>query len=213
RARNALPDSERYLAIRDDEIRVIALAGSPRRGGSSDRLLDAFVAGAGRAGAAIERLAITDLAIAPCNGCDECEARGECVIADDHGAVAHRVQDAHVFAISTPVYFSGFPGMTKNLVDRFQAYWARRYRLGRPERSGPVGYLLATGGAPSMKNFDGVHSTFKYLMQAVWGRVGGSVTVPNLDAAGAIGEDHEAVRAAREMGFQSVRQHREGGMP
>ncbi len=195
------------------QIRVIALAGSPRRGGSSDRLLAAFVAGAEEAGASIERFAITDLRISPCDGCDECEARGECVIDDDHGALAYKIQEADVFAVSTPVYFSGFPGMTKNFVDRFQAHWARRYRLGHTPRSGPVGYLLATGGAPSMKNFDGVSATFKYLMQAIWGRLGDQVTVPDLDAAGPIGEDHEAVRAARDMGFQSVRERREGGMP
>ncbi len=195
------------------EIRVIALAGSPRRGGSSDRLLDAFVAGARDSGASIERREITQLAIAPCNGCDECEALGDCVIADDHGTLAARVQESAIFAVSTPVYFSGFPGMTKNFVDRFQAYWARRYRLGHPERRGPTGYLLATGGAPSMKNFDGVNATFKYLMQALWGRVGGSVMIPDLDARGAIGEDHEAVRAAREMGYRSVLEYRNGGMP
>ncbi|MCC6158766.1 MAG: flavodoxin family protein [Deltaproteobacteria bacterium] len=213
RARNALADSERHLVIRDDEIRVIALAGSPRRGGSSDRLLDAFVAGAREAGASVARLAITELSIAPCDGCAECEAHGRCVILDDHGPLADRVQDSDIFVVSTPVYFSGFPGMTKNFVDRFQAHWARRYRLGHTERRGPVGYLLATGGAPSMKNFDGVNATFKYLMQAIWGRVGDSVTIPNLDVRGPIGEDHEAVRVAREMGYQSVRQRREGGIP
>ncbi|HSJ54850.1 MAG TPA: NAD(P)H-dependent oxidoreductase, partial [Anaerolineae bacterium] len=38
--------------------RVLGLAGSPRRGGNTETLLDTFLSGAADAGAAVEKLAV-----------------------------------------------------------------------------------------------------------------------------------------------------------
>lgn len=183
---------------------VIAIVGGPRPDGNSSRLLSAFVDAVREAGALASIENIAALRIEPCRGCRDCEAADACVIEDNHGALAERVRGADILAVASPVYFCGFPGGLKNVIDRFQIDWLRRYRLGQSPRRGPRGYLIATGGAPSLKNFDGVAATFKYWMKAVWGEVGGQLFVPDLDRRGDLPPSAEEFEAARKMGLEAV---------
>ena len=48
-------------------MRVLAIAGSPRRGGNTDTLLARFVEGAASKGAETKTLAVCDLKIAGCH--------------------------------------------------------------------------------------------------------------------------------------------------
>lgn len=127
--------------------RVLCIAGSPRRGGNSAGLLDAFAAGVTEAGGTPERLAVADLEIQACKGCGACSATGECLIRDDMDDVYPLLDSAQALVIATPVYFATVPAVLKALYDRCQPYWARRYLLGaerRPKKR--PGALLVVGG-------------------------------------------------------------------
>ncbi|MBZ0274311.1 flavodoxin family protein [bacterium] len=186
--------------------RVIAVAGSPRPDANSDLLLTAFVRGAELAGGTVEIVVLRGLSIAPCDDCGPCEAAGRCKIGDDHPPLAERIQEADVFALASPVYWSGYPGSTKNFIDRFQGYWARRYILEWPDRPtpGPDGYLLAVGGARSFKNFFGMNHAFHFLMQTLYGRAVERLNVPQVDSRGDILKHPNALRKAFELGWRSV---------
>ncbi len=185
-------------------MKVVAVSGSPRKKGNSERLLDAFLEGAERAGAEIKIARVADMSIAPCRDCGECERIGRCVAPDDHPPIADEILHADVFVLSAPVYFSGFPGMTKNFIDRFQGLWARRYLLGQVSPVGPRGYLLSVGGARSMKNFDGLITTFHYLMLSICGKAVEHLVYPNMDSLGAIDAHRTALLDAREAGFRAA---------
>ncbi|MCZ7585744.1 MAG: NAD(P)H-dependent oxidoreductase [Deltaproteobacteria bacterium] len=129
---------------------------------------------------------------------------GTCRIADDHPPVAARCHDADAVALASPVYWCGFPGMTKNFIDRFQAYWARRYMLGWPDRRGPDLYLLAVGGARSYRNFDPLLSTMKYLGRGLYGRFRGHLLYPDIEGRGRILGHANALRCAFALGFQAT---------
>jgi len=62
---------------------VLGIAGSPRRGGNSDLLLDRALTGAAEAGANVERIVVARLRIAPCIACDGCWTAGRCVVQDE----------------------------------------------------------------------------------------------------------------------------------
>ena len=47
--------------------RVLCIAGSPRRGGNTDRLLDSLSAGVTEAGGEPTRLVVVELTIEPCS--------------------------------------------------------------------------------------------------------------------------------------------------
>jgi multimeric flavodoxin WrbA len=125
---------------------ILGIAGSPRRHGNSDRLLDECLAGAQTAGAEIERLVVSAGGIAPCRGCNLCSRDGECVVRDGMQDVYPRLDAADAIVVASPVYFATVPAVLKCLYDRCQPYWARRYVLGQPIVRRRPGALLLVGG-------------------------------------------------------------------
>ena len=51
--------------------RIVVLSGSPRENGNTDRLVDAFVKGAGDRNT-VEVISVHDSKVAPCKGCNAC---------------------------------------------------------------------------------------------------------------------------------------------
>jgi multimeric flavodoxin WrbA len=132
---------------RDSAVRILCVAGSARRGGNSDRLLDALEHGVSEAGGGPVRITPASAGIAPCRGCNACSATGHCVLRDTMDEIYPLIDSASAIAIATPVYFATVPAVLKALYDRCQPYWARRYVLGEPApaRKRP-GALIVVGG-------------------------------------------------------------------
>lgn len=127
--------------------RILGIAGSPRRHGNTDRLLDACLEGAEAAGGTATRLVVATAGIDPCRGCNGCSKDGHCVVRDGMQDVYPMLDEADAVVVATPVFFATVPAVLKALYDRCQPYWARRYVLGRPvERRRPAGLLVAGGG-------------------------------------------------------------------
>ena len=126
--------------------RVLCVAGSPRRGGSTDGLLDAAVEGVVSAGGMVDRLVVAGSDIAPCRGCNACSKTGACIVRDGMQQVFGRIDAADAIIVATPVYFATVPAVLKAFYDRCQPYWARRYVLGEPRRPQRPGGLIVAGG-------------------------------------------------------------------
>lgn len=127
--------------------RVLCVAGSPRKRGNSERLLDAFVAGLEEGGAEPVRMHAAYAGIAPCLGCNACSKDGRCIQRDGMDDIYPLLESVDAIAVASPVYFAGPPGSLKSFYDRCQPFWARRYVLGEPARSPKrPGVLLVVGG-------------------------------------------------------------------
>lgn len=127
--------------------RVLCIAGSARRHGNSDRLLDAFIEGVESAGGVAVRVIAAEAGIAPCRGCNACSRTGRCIQRDGMDAVYAEVDAADAVVVATPVYFATVPAVLKLMYDRFQPYWARRYVLKEPRRATKrPGAILIVGG-------------------------------------------------------------------
>ena len=127
-------------------IRVLGIAGSPRRGGNSDGRLEAALRAAEGLGATVDRLVVADEAIAPCRGCNACSLTGTCVVSDRMSEIYPRLDAADAVLVASPVYFATVPAVLKALYDRCQPYWARRYVLHQPIVRRRPGALLLVGG-------------------------------------------------------------------
>ena len=53
-------------------MRMTVLVGSPRKGGNTETLADALIAGAQAAGAEVTKFSVRGKKIAPCVNCDYC---------------------------------------------------------------------------------------------------------------------------------------------
>ena len=115
---------------------VLAFAGSPRRGGNSEALLDRALAGVADAdpSANVRKIVLNELKFVPCQNCGFCSKKGFCVYAgkDDMKGVYEAIDAADRFIVSSPIYFANVTAQVKAMFDRCQSIWARKYLLKRP---------------------------------------------------------------------------------
>ena len=104
--------------------KVLILSGSPRKGGNSDLLCDAFLRGAESAGHTVEKIRIAEKRIAPCAACYYCKNHGgACARKDDMAEVLQKMIDADVLVLASPVYFYSVDAQLKTVIDRTLARW------------------------------------------------------------------------------------------
>ncbi len=133
-------------------IKVLAFAGSPRRGGNSETLLDWVLAAmAEEPDVATEKVALTEANINPCLGCNACEKLNKCVQRDGMDLYHDKLIEADIIVLSSPIFCMGLAAQVKALVDRMQVFRSRKYVLKLPivppERKGKrLGVFLATAG-------------------------------------------------------------------
>ncbi len=65
------------------QLKILGIAGSPRRDGNTDHLLQQVIAGASSQGAETKTVILSELNISPCRHCDGCIKTGKCVVDDD----------------------------------------------------------------------------------------------------------------------------------
>lgn len=105
--------------------KILILSGSPRRGGNSDLLCDAFMRGAQESGHAVEKVFIREEKIGYCNGCYACKERGICVQKDGMQRVLDGMRNADVIVMASPVYFYAIDAQMKAVIDRSVAQWTK----------------------------------------------------------------------------------------
>lgn len=185
---------------------VLGIAGSPRRHGNSESLLDACLDGAVEAGARVEKLAVTSRRIAPCNGCNACSSTGECVILDEMRDVYPLLETADAIVIASPIFFATVPAVLKALYDRCQVYWARRWVLGRPVPAKRPGALLLARAGGDPYGFEGAVITTRSLF-AVLGLVyAEELRLEGVDGPSDIGRHPDALAEARRIGAGIARE-------
>lgn len=104
--------------------KVLILSGSPRKGGNSDLLCDAFMRGALESGNDVEKIRITEKKVSPCRACYYCRDHGgECIYKDDMADILQKMIDADVLVLASPVYFYSINAQLKAVIDRTVARW------------------------------------------------------------------------------------------
>lgn len=191
--------------------RLLAIAGSPRRGGNTDLLLEQVLNSARSRGVIVNKLIACDLKIAPCTGCNDCWKTGDCIIEDNMQDIYQLILDADYLFVASPVYFSGVSAQLKSLIDRCQAIWARKYILKAPLRSNPPkadkpqGFFISAAGSPSGSNvFGGAVSTIKALFHTIEVDYAGDLLCYGIDGVGAIKKRPDLLKQAFEIGGRVV---------
>lgn len=197
---------------KDGELRplkVLGIAGSPRRHGNTETLLDRFLVGAGSAGAEVEKIVASRLAIAGCIACDGCWEDGHCVVQDDFQAVYDKLVAADVIALAAPLFFWNLPSQVKALVDRSQCQWARKIVLRAPLPATPAGHARRRGvficvGGDSRRFFDGVVQTVRDFFVVHEADYWGELLYNDVDAKGEIEKHPTALQEAFDLGIRAV---------
>jgi len=180
------------------EMMVLGIAGSPRRGGNTDLLLDEVLKGAASRGARVKKIILKDLNIATCDHSDACLKTGKCYINDDMQMVYQDLEDADRIVLASPIQFMTITAEMKAMIDRCQALWARKYVLNKPplgekERKG---LFIAVGGTKFAKLFEPSQATIKALFNTLNITYAGELLFRGVDEKGAITQHPDALKQA-----------------
>lgn len=177
---------------------IVAILGSPRRGGNSELLLETFLSSIDNR-ERVEILVPSEMNIHFCRGCRFCERMGYCVIADDMSRVGELLVGACKVVLSSPVFFYGFPASLKALIDRTQYLWARR-RIFHEVMPPKEGFLLAVGATKGKRLFEGLILTARYFFDSFGCILQDSLFFRGFDAPRAVGNCGECLRTVEEAG-------------
>jgi multimeric flavodoxin WrbA len=186
-------------------VLVLGIYGSPRKGGNTDLLLDAALAGAREAGARVEAVYCRRLKVSGCIACGGCTKTGQCVLDDQMQTVYPLIAQAGAVVLASPVYFYGPPAQAKALIDRSQACWsARMLAKTTPEARRSYdhgrGYLIAVGATKGPRMFSCMELTARYFYDALDMSFQGGLLVPGVEAKGQIASDAATLEKARALG-------------
>lgn len=196
--------------------RVLCIAGSPRRRGNSERLLDALIAGVEEAGGRAVELVARDTGVHVCLGCNACSKDGRCIQRDGMDAVYAEIDAADAIAVSTPVFFATVPAVLKTLLDRCQPYWVRRYLLHEPPPAAKrPGAVLIVGGGGDPFGTGCALNPIKSVFAVLSVHADEVLEVVGPDRPGDILDEPEALTRAKNIGRELVERARErdSGIP
>ena len=185
------------------ELKVLGIAGSPRRGGNTDLLLAEVMKGAASKGAKVKTIVLDDLEITPCQHCDNCLDKGKCWMQDDMQMVYRELNEADRIVLASPLYFLGVTAQTKTMIDRCQALWARKYKLKMPPLSDNrerKGLFISVGARSEDDMFAPAISTVRLLFTILNIAYEGELVFSGVDEKGAIAKHPNAMQRAFKAG-------------
>lgn len=195
-------------------VKVLGLAGSARRGGNTETLLDWCLGAAREAGAVVVRFALCDLDLHGCQGCDACRKDGVCIKKDDMEKLYPHLRNTDSIVIAAPTYFQGMPAVPKMVIDRCQPFWNLKYVLKRPLRepggTERLGAFLSCAGTTFSHSFDGSKTIIRTLWTVLEVKSVGDVLCPGVDAKGDIRQQPSAQVAAEHIGRLLARETERG---
>lgn len=125
-------------------MNILALIGSPRKGGNTEILVDQILKGSRKNGHLGEKLHLYDYEISPCLDCRFCKTGDyRCAIRDDMLKIYPKMQMADIIVFATPLYWYGPTAKMKLLIDRMRPFIASKKLQGKkafvvvPSEEGP----------------------------------------------------------------------------
>ena len=106
-------------------MKVLVLAGSPHKNGTSNTLVNEFIKGAKDSGKEVEVIDLAKANLHPCLGCDYCGMDGDCCQKDDGNMILNKILEADSILFASPVYYYNVSAQLKTIIDRFYAKTGR----------------------------------------------------------------------------------------
>lgn len=187
-------------------MKVLGIAGSPRRGGNTDILLAEVLKGAASKGAEVKTIVLSDLKVSPCEHCDACLVAGKCKIQDDMQMIYRELEEADRIVLASPVQFMGVTAQLKAMIDRCQSLWAKKYVLKVPplKPKKRKGMFISVGGRRFQNLFEPSLAVIKALFIVLDVGYAGELLFSGIDEKGAIAKNPETLRQAYLSGQKLV---------
>ena len=177
-------------------MNILILSGSPRKGGNTDLLVEAFVKGASQKHH-VEVVSVRDYKVNPCMGCNVCfkSKDNTCVQKDDMSMIYEKMAHTDMLVIASPVYFYGLSAQLKAIIDRCHNPIRDTFKIKKTA-------LLLVGAATLPELFDSILAQYQLCLNFFKLEDAGRVLVRGAKDKGDI-KNTDALNEAFELG-QSI---------
>ena len=100
-------------------MKILAIQGSPRKKGNTNRILDEMIRGAEDNGHEVIKYYLQGMDINPCSGCEICAKGKDCRYDDDGTEIINQLAEGASIILASPIYFGQITAQAKTIVDRF----------------------------------------------------------------------------------------------
>ena len=100
-------------------MKILALNGSPRKKGNTNRIMDEMIKGCSENGHEVEKYFLDKLNINPCSGCEICANGKDCRFEDDGSEIINQLANGASLIVASPIYFGQMTAQLKTIIDRF----------------------------------------------------------------------------------------------
>jgi len=194
-----------------NQLKVLGIAGSPRRDGNTDHLLRQVMAGASSSGVETKTVVLSELNIAPCRHCDGCIKTGKCIVDDDMQWLHTDIRETEHIVLASPIFFMGVTAQTKAMIDRCQALWVIKYVLKLPVAINPnkerSGVFISVGGTKLHNLFEPAKATVKSWFTTLDIEYTGELVFSGIEESGSIRLHPTALKDAFSIGQKLATGH------
>jgi len=176
-------------------MNILILSGSPRKGGNTDLLVEAFVKGASQKHQ-VEIVSVHDYKVNPCLGCNACfkSKDNTCAQKDDMVIIYEKMAHADMLVMASPVYFYGLSAQLKTIIDRLHNPIRDTFRIKKMA-------LLLVGAATLPELFDSILAQYQLCLNFFQLEDAGRVLVRGVKDKGDI-KNTDALNEAFKLGQQ-----------
>lgn len=163
-------------------MKIVVITGSPRKGGNSFAMTDAFVREAETLGHSVRRFDAAMMDIGGCRACETCYKTGKaCTFDDDFNLVAPAILEADAVVYAMPVYWYSIPAQIKGVIDRVYSLVA-----GGKDIGGKKCAVITCCEEDDPTVMDGVTKPLERSAALLKWRMAGEVRIPGVYKAGDI---------------------------
>ena len=139
-------------------MKILILSGSPRKGGNTDLLAEAFAQGASEHHN-VEIISVRDYKVNPCMGCNACfkNESSACIQKDDMTVIYNKMAEADMLVIASPVYFYSISAQLKTVIDRLHNPIRDSFHIKKMA-------LLLVGAASLPELFDAILAEYRLCL-------------------------------------------------
>jgi multimeric flavodoxin WrbA len=161
---------------------VTLLLGSPRVGGNTDKLAEAFAEGAKEKGYEVRACRLAQMNLKGCSDCGQCWSKKEpCIINDDMDKIYKDIEAADVLVFVSPLYYFSWSAQIKPVWDRLLPY----IMPDAPRKvKGKKAVLLAAAGDTKMESFESLKLSYQISAKAMGWENAGEVYALGIYAMG-----------------------------
>lgn len=172
-------------------MNILVITGSPRKGGNTDIMAEAFAQGARESGNQVVIKNAGAMKIAPCLACEYCFAHdGQCVQQDDMAEILAEVDKADMVVFASPIYWFSMSAQIKLAIDRM---YARAVKGFRPTQTALLLNAMSDGV------FEAAITQYKCTASYLKWRDAGIITISGMDDKGSM-KDSPKLKEVMELG-------------